>query len=218
VDSKIIIGTAAGLAVGLGVGYYMGGQKPPIVLPAPAPAAAAPAGGGFGVVPQPGQLGGGAPAGMPAGMPAMPPPGAQGGAHAARIQHNEHLVKSDPKNLQAWIELGNDYFDTHDPQRSIAAYAKALALDPKNPNVLTDQGVMYRQVGEFQKALANFEKAAKLDPNHAQSRYNQGIVLSQDLKKPDLAAKVWTQLVQAMPNSPQAELARRGLEALTAPR
>jgi hypothetical protein len=147
VDSKIIIGTAAGLAVGLGVGYYMGGQKPPIVLPAPAPAAAAPAGGGFGVVPQPGQLGGGAPAGMPAGMPAMPPPGAQGGAHAARIQHNEHLVKSDPKNLQAWIELGNDYFDTHDPQRSIAAYAKALALDPKNPNVLTDQGVMYRQVG-----------------------------------------------------------------------
>jgi cytochrome c-type biogenesis protein CcmH/NrfG len=139
------------------------------------------------------------------------------GAHAARIQHNEHLVQQDPKNLQAWIELGNDYFDTHDAQKSIAAYGKALALDPKNPNVLTDQGVMFRQVGEFPRALANFEKASKLDPNHAQSLYNQGVVLSQDMKKPDLAIKVWTRLVQTLPNSPQAELARRGLESLKAP-
>ncbi|MDD2308257.1 MAG: tetratricopeptide repeat protein [Desulfuromonadaceae bacterium] len=111
--------------------------------------------------------------------------------YSQRIAQAEKIVAQDPKNLNAWISLGNDYFDTAQSQKAINAYGKALEIEPNNPNVLTDQGVMFRAVGWYDKALANFEKANKLDPNHLQSLYNAGLVYAVDLKQPEKAAKYW---------------------------
>ncbi|MBK8727581.1 MAG: tetratricopeptide repeat protein [Holophagaceae bacterium] len=223
------IGVALGLVVGVPLGWYL---KPA----PPAPAAGTTAQGlpaGFPVAGQPGQAAPGLPpgAGLPAagGLPAgmgMPMGAGPGTApapvptpqQAARIFEMEQIVAREPGNALAWIQLGNDYFDSHQAAKSIAAYGKALAIDPKNPDVLTDQGVMYRQTGEFQKAIANFEKAVRLDPKHAQSQYNIGIVYSEDLKQPDKAIKAWTQLMQSNPGSPQAEQARHAIEAVKAKR
>ena len=96
--------------------------------------------------------------------------------YVSRIAEAEKIVAKDPKNLNAWLSLGNDYFDTEQAQKAINAYGKVLEIEPNNPNVLTDQGVMYRKVGWYDKALANFEKAQKLDPKHLQSLYNIGVV------------------------------------------
>lgn len=138
----------------------------------------------------------------------MPQSSAVGGVspadHTARIAEAEKVVAQDPKNLNAWISLGNDYFDTDQAQKAINAYGKALELQPDNPNVLTDQGVMFRKLGWFDKAAANFEKAYKLDPKHLQSLFNLGIVYSIDLKQPDKARAVWTKYLQMDPNSSNA--------------
>ncbi len=145
---------------------------------------------------------------------AMPPGPAPGGAvdYQRRIQTAEAVVAQDPKNLQAWIELGNDYFDTQQRQKAIDAYGKALELDPNNPNVLTDQGVMYRESGAYDKAIANFQKANKIDPSHMQSLYNLGVVYAYDLKQPDKAIEVWNRIIQANPMGPQAVQARQAIE------
>lgn len=124
--------------------------------------------------------------------------------YTQRIAQAEKVVAQDPKNLNAWISLGNDYFDTEQPQKSIDAYAKALEIEPNNPNVLTDQGVMYRKVGWYDKALANFEKAGKIDPNHLQSLYNAGIVYAVDLKQPEKATPYWERYLKLDSNSPTA--------------
>lgn len=121
--------------------------------------------------------------------------------YTKRIAEAEKIVAQDPKNLNAWISLGNDYFDTEQAQKSINAYNKALEIDPNNTNVLTDQGVMFRKVGWYDKALANFEKAQKIDPKHLQSLYNMGVVYASDLKQPDKAIAVWTKYLQLDPNS-----------------
>jgi len=34
-----------------------------------------------------------------------------------RIAEIENVVAKDPKNVQAWVTLGNDYFDAHNPQK-----------------------------------------------------------------------------------------------------
>ncbi len=128
----------------------------------------------------------------------------------------QQTVEKDPKNLQAWITLGNGYFDAHQPQKSIDAYAKALELDPRNPDLLTDQGIMYRELQAFDKALANFEKANRIDPKHVQSLYNLGIVYAQDRKAPDKAIKAWNRVIEIAPTSPQAELSRKALEEIKA--
>jgi cytochrome c-type biogenesis protein CcmH/NrfG len=132
----------------------------------------------------------------------------------ARIARIEAAVQADPKNFAAWFSLGNEYFDTHQHQKAVDAYAKGLAIKPDNPDVLTDQGVMYRDLGQFDKALANFQKANKLDPNHVQSLFNIGVVYANDLKKPDEAAKAWTKVLTVAPASQQAAQARQMLSQL----
>jgi cytochrome c-type biogenesis protein CcmH/NrfG len=124
--------------------------------------------------------------------------------YASRIAEAEKLVAQDPKNKNAWLSLGNDYFDTEQTQKAIHAYGKVLELEPNNPNVLTDQGVMYRKVGWYDKALANFEKAQQLDPKHLQSLYNIGVVYSVDMKQPEKSGPIWKKYLQMDPNSPTA--------------
>lgn len=124
--------------------------------------------------------------------------------YATRIAEAEKIVAKEPRNLNAWLSLGNDYFDTEQAQKAIHAYGKVLEIEPNNPNVLTDQGVMYRKVGWYDKALENFEKAQKLDPNHLQSLYNMGVVYAVDLKQPEKSGPIWKRYLQMDPNSPTA--------------
>ncbi|QXE92180.1 tetratricopeptide repeat protein [Geomonas subterranea] len=131
-----------------------------------------------------------------------------------RIVEAEKIVAADPKNLQAWIQLGNDYFDTDQAQKAVNAYGKALELDPKNLNVMTDQGIMYRKIGWYDKAIANFELAQSIDPKHLQSLYNLGVVYLQDLKQPDKAKEVWTKYLQFDSTSPTAQQIKNDMAGL----
>jgi cytochrome c-type biogenesis protein CcmH/NrfG len=126
-----------------------------------------------------------------------------------RIAELEKAVTSDPKNLQAWTMLANDYYDTDQPQKAINTYGKALELAPDNPNLLTDQGVMYKRAGQFDKALANFKKAQQLDPKHLQSLYNMGIIYDEDLKQPDKAMQTWNHYLELDSTSPAAQQVKR---------
>ena len=132
--------------------------------------------------------------------------------YSQRIAQAEKVVAKDPKNLNAWISLGNDYFDTEQSQKAINAYNKALEIEPNNPNVLTDQGVMYKKIGWYDKALANFEKASKIDPDHLQSLYNAGIVYAVDLKQPEKAVPYWNKYLKLDSNSPTALQIRSMME------
>jgi cytochrome c-type biogenesis protein CcmH/NrfG len=134
-------------------------------------------------------------------MPVIPAGSGTPNDYVRRIAEAEKIVAQDPKNVTAWISLGNDYFDTDQAQKAINAYAKALELDPNNTNVLTDQGVMFRSVGWFDKAIANFDKVLKIDPKHLQSLKNMGVVYSIDLKQPEKAVPYWKRYVEVDPTS-----------------
>ena len=158
---------------------------------------------------------------MPALPPQMPPqmPAVPQGATPdvqARISSLQSIVARDPKNVQAWIQLGNDFFDTHQAQKAVEAYGRALELQPNDPNVLTDQGVMYRELRQFDKAAANFQKANQADPKHVQSLFNLGIVFAHDLKQPQKAVEAWERVVKIAPQSDQASHARQSIEELRA--
>ncbi len=192
-DKNLLTGLVIGLLGGVIVGYALGSShaEPP---PSPAPMAA------------------GAPfAGAPAGVAPQAP---SQGDYPQRIAMAEQIVLKDAKNVQAWIALGNDYFDTHQQQKAIDSYQRALELAPGNPDVLTDQGVMYRELGQFDKAIANFEKANKLSPQHVQSLYNLGVVFAFDKKQIDKAVQAWTKVVEIAPASEQATQARQALAQL----
>jgi cytochrome c-type biogenesis protein CcmH/NrfG len=202
VNRHLLIGVAAGLAVGLLIGYQVGRAGRVLKGPEPVVAAALPAA-------------------APQGASAMPPPAAPQGAPAAapidaaaQIATAQGVVERDPKNVRAWVALGNLYFDTHQHQKSVDAYARALELEPDSPDVLTDQGVMYRALGAYDKAVANFEKASRLAPQHLQSLFNLGVVYAFDLKDRARAEAAWNKILQIAPTSEHAAQARQALADL----
>jgi cytochrome c-type biogenesis protein CcmH/NrfG len=133
---------------------------------------------------------------------------------ASKIQTLKDILKKDPKNLPAWMELGNLYFDSDQPKEAIEAYGKYLGAKPENPDVRTDTGIMYRRLGEFDRALGEFRKAAQTDPKHVNSRYNIGIVLLHDKQDVKGAIKAWEEYLKVDPKSERAERVRAQMENL----
>lgn len=141
--------------------------------------------------------------------PSVPPAEAQ-----KQIGFLQSLLKEDPKNLKAFIELGNLYFDTEQFDRAVEVYSQALNLDPKNADVRTDRGIMFRRQGEFDKAIADFRQAAQDDPGHANSRYNLGIVLLHDKGDIKGAVAAWEDFLRVDPSGPRGENIRNQIGKL----
>jgi cytochrome c-type biogenesis protein CcmH/NrfG len=124
---------------------------------------------------------------------------------ASKAQTLEDILKKDPKNLAAWVELGNLYFDSNQPKEAIEAYSRYLAVKPDNADVRTDMGIMYRNLGKTDRALEEFRKAAQSDPKHVNSRYNIGVVLLHDKQDIKGAIKAWDEYLKVDPTSERAE-------------
>jgi cytochrome c-type biogenesis protein CcmH/NrfG len=145
--------------------------------------------------------------------PAAPPPRDSIEA-TSQIQTLKAILKKDPNNLPAWVELGNLYFDTDQPKEAIEAYSHYLAAKPDNPDVRTDMGIMYRKLGQFDMALEEFRKAARSDPKHVNSRYNIGLVLLHDKQDIQGAIKAWEEYLKVDPNSERAQRIRAQIEKM----
>jgi tetratricopeptide (TPR) repeat protein len=142
------------------------------------------------------------------------PPGPSPVEVASKIKTLKEIVQKDPKNLPAWVELGNLYFDGEQPKEAIEAYSKYLAAKPDNPDVRTDMGIMYRRLGEFDRALEELRKAAQSDPKHANSRYNIGIVLLHDKQDIKRAIEAWEEYLRVDSKSQRANRVKAQMENL----
>jgi len=150
----------------------------------------------------------------PPGAPAPAPPARDSIEAASQVQTLKEILKKDPKNLPAWVELGNLYFDTDQPKEAIEAYSRYLAVKPDNPDVRTDMGIMYRKLGQFDRALEEFRKAARSDPKHVNSRYNIGLVLLHDKQDIQGAIKAWEEYLKVDPNSEKSQRIRAQIEKM----
>ena len=184
-----ISGMCFGLILGWVIGVQQGGLRQ---AAAPAATAAAPAGGGTATTRQ---------------TPLL---------DEARVQSLMTVIKNDPKNAGAAVQLGNTYFDAERYADAIKWYEEGLRLDPASADASTDLGVSYYYSGQTDRALQRFEESLKLDPGHTKTLLNKGIVLA--FGKEDLAGAqaAWKQVVELAPDSPEAQAARRALEGIAA--
>jgi cytochrome c-type biogenesis protein CcmH/NrfG len=136
-----------------------------------------------------------------AGQGAAKDDGHDHASEQARIGELEITTAKTPGDQGAWVELGNLYFDTHQAQKSIAAYEKAIALGVSSPDVWTDLGIMQREASLPKKALVSFDTALKLNPRHENALYNKGVVLLHDTGDKAGAAAAWGRLLELNPNA-----------------
>jgi cytochrome c-type biogenesis protein CcmH/NrfG len=111
----------------------------------------------------------------------------------------EERVRANPRDVEAWIQIGHINFDNQQHEAAIAAYEKALAIDPTNAPVLTDLGIMYRRTGNPQEAVRRFNQAIAADPRLENPRFNKGIVLLHDLNDREGAIAAWEALLAVNP-------------------
>ena len=83
---------------------------------------------------------------------------------AAAIASLEQATRDNPKEVQAWVQLGHAYFDSGQAKQAIAAYNSALALKPDDANVMTDLGVMYHEDKQHQKAIELLTRCSSSTP------------------------------------------------------
>ena len=118
---------------------------------------------------------------------------------SAKILQVEQYLEKNPKDAEAWTQLGNLFFDSDQVKNAIDAYEKSLAIEPGKIGVITDLGVMYRRNGQPQKAIEAFDQAISIDPSFETARFNKGIVLLHDLKDVPGGIKAWEALVEQNP-------------------
>ncbi len=187
-----ILFAIGGMLFGVIVGWIIGAQQQPGRAAAPVAAAqeaSAPAGGGQ----------------APQQAVAL---------DEGRVQALQTIVNSDPKNIEARVQLANTYFDGERYQDAIKWYEEALRLDPRNVDVSTDLGVSYYYTNNPDRALKQFEHSLSVDPKHTKTLLNQGIVRA--FGKQDLggATESWQRVVELAPDSQEGQAARRALDSM----
>ena len=122
-----------------------------------------------------------------------------------QVLHLQKLVRENPKNLQAWIELGNIFMDTSRFHEAVDIYQKALDLDEKNVDVRVDMGTCFRRIGKSDKAVEEYRKAIAINPEHLNAHKNLGIVLAFDFKDNAGAIKEFEEYLRLSPHAQDAE-------------
>ena len=142
--------------------------------------------------------------------PPAGPPGGGGSQGLSAIQADRdtkllrEIVAREPKNVDAWIKLGNISMDAGRFQEAVDAYGAALDIDPKNVNVRVDMGTCYRGLGKPVRAIEEYRKAIEMKPDHVYAYKNLGVVLAFDLQRNEEAIKAFQSYLKLAPNAPDA--------------
>ena len=131
-----------------------------------------------------------------------------------KIEDLKETVREDPKNLAAWLKLGDIYFDYNRYREAIEAYSHYLSIKPEDSDIRTKMGMMLRGLEDFDGAIEAFRKAAQMNPRHAESRFQLGVLFLQEKKDVKGAITTWENYLQVSPKSERANWVKAEIERL----
>jgi len=114
-------------------------------------------------------------------------------------------VNRNPADYDAFVKLGDLYYDGQHFPNAIQYYERALVIHPENPDVRTDLGTAYWYIGNADKALAEMEISLKYKPGHPQTLFNLGWVKWQGKADAKGAVAAWQNLLKTNPDYPQKQ-------------
>ena len=189
--SESVVFGIAGIFFGVLVGWIIGSQRATVATPPPAASAqtSAPSSGSGQAAPV---------------------------FDEARAAQLKTTADRNPNDVDTRVQLGNVYFDAERYDEASRWYEQALKIDPKNVNASTDLGIAYYYSNQPDRALAQFDRSLQIDPKHAKTLLNIGIVRAFGKQDIDGAEKAWQRVLEIAPNTPEAEVARKGLDGIRA--
>lgn len=89
-------------------------------------------------------------------------PTASGSELEKTVAGLEETVKKDPKNQQAYYQLGTNYQTLKNEEKAVAAYRKAIEIKPDFAEANYALGTLYVKKKDYETALPFMQKAAKV--------------------------------------------------------
>lgn len=87
------------------------------------------------------------------------------------------VIAGDPKVIDAWFMLGNEYFKARKFGDAITYFKKALELKPDYDLALINMANSYRALGNDDAAMAGYEQYLRVDPKNAYVHYQMGEIV-----------------------------------------
>lgn len=128
----------------------------------------------------------------------------------AGLKTLREVVTKDPKVIDAWVMMGNEYSRLRDFPRAADSFKRALALKPDYDLAVFNLANVYRTMGKDDEAMVGYRRLLTLDPANAQAHQELAQVLV-DRGKLDEAQR---ELTRALELSPAMAAARNTLGAL----
>jgi len=141
-------------------------------------------------------------------MPAPPP------VDMAQVQELQSRLKTNPKDYDALIGLGNIDYDQRNFPEAATYYTKALEIRPNEIDVRTDLGTVLLYSQKYDEAMAQFQKSLAINPNHPQTLFNMGVLMLHGKNDPKGAIQMWQKLIDTNPDFPQIAMVKQQLDAL----
>jgi len=119
----------------------------------------------------------------------------------------KQVVAEDPKVIDAWFMLGNEYAREEKLEEAIQYFKKALALKPDYDIAVVNMANAYRRLGKDDEALVGYRRFLELDPRNPQVRYQ----LAQILIDREQYGDARKELQAALDQEPKLAAARNAL-------
>jgi tetratricopeptide (TPR) repeat protein len=89
----------------------------------------------------------------------------------------QKVVELEPRDEDAWFDLGRVLTELGDHRGTISALKRLLELRPDNPAIWSSLGTAYYNLGMYENSVKAYESALQADPTNEIRWYNKGNAL-----------------------------------------
>ena len=97
-----------------------------------------------------------------------PTPSTTPGCWADALRSYTHVVRIDPSNKDAWLDLAETRMEAGLRAEALEAFSQVIRLDPTSSEAHLRQAWALASVGQRESAVRSFRRAAELDPERAE--------------------------------------------------
>jgi len=129
------------------------------------------------------------------------------------LEAYKKAVRLDPTFADAYVNMGNIYYEQSQYCSAEDCYRRAIATDPENIQAYFNLANTLDEIDSTREAIECFQKALKLDPEFSDAYYNLAVVCEK-LGAWDKAYEYWNRYLELESAGAHAETVRRRIELL----
>lgn len=115
------------------------------------------------------------------------------------------VVTADPKNIEAFILIGDSHAELNDGTTAAMNYNRALELDRKSAKAVMRKGILYKRTMNYETARSEFENAMAIDSMFAPAHRELGEIFFR-LRKLERAKEEYKKYLELSKNTSGARL------------